>query len=157
MSYKKELLSFGAPMESRQRLQQARTITSVAGLSSALGVNVFQLRLQCNFCCCLLNYFEKLHFDLYGLHLIFKDGRHFGICRACCRIIGTAEVLVFLDGTFSAAAVEDLLGLAFPSVTVRCYFCFRPLSRLEKQQIQSSGEEVYRVRNRWKSKCFLCR
>nr|WMI31306.1 E6 protein [Firstpapillomavirinae sp.] len=130
---------------------------SIRDLSISCGVACSELCIRCNFCGKVLDFIEKVYFDYACLQLLWKHGYPRACCKVCARIISTWEFTRFYEDTLNPREVEDLLGIPFLQLNIRCYLCLRLLSTFEKAQVEEESGRVHRVRGAWRTKCYWCR
>lgn len=130
---------------------------SIRALSESAGVCCSELCVRCNFCGKVLDLLEKIYFDYACLQLVWKQGIPRACCRICARVISTWEFTRFYESSHTSLEIEDLLGISFQDLNVRCYLCLKRLSPFEKTQVERDGLRVHRVRGAWRTKCYWCR
>ena len=133
------------------------SVHSVRDLSSALRIPFIDLVVPCNFCLKFLTNAEKLLFDYFDLHLIWRDNFVFACCQCCARHVSLLEFMLYYQESFEVSEVEELLSQPLVNIGLRCVTCTKKLTVSEKLAVVSAGERIHKVRNKFKAKCSLCR
>ncbi|CAA24314.1 E6 protein [Human papillomavirus type 1a] len=135
----------------------ATPIRTVRQLSESLCIPYIDVLLPCNFCNYFLSNAEKLLFDHFDLHLVWRDNLVFGCCQGCARTVSLLEFVLYYQESYEVPEIEEILDRPLLQIELRCVTCIKKLSVAEKLEVVSNGERVHRVRNRLKAKCSLCR
>lgn len=136
------------------QMEQPSSISDYAG---ALDIPIEDCLVPCTFCDEFLDFRDLIAFDCKGLQLLWKDFHVYGCCIECSKKSARAELDYFYEFSVTVEGLLHREQKCLESILVRCGFCLKKLSFLEKVHTSQSGLGLFhRVRNSWKGICWSC-
>lgn len=130
--------------------------TSLDEYCTRFNIALSDLRLRCVFCNYYLSPQQLFSFYQKHLCLIWKNFNCFACCLPCIRLAARFEQENYTQCAVDCGSLETFLGVSINIVKIRCLFCLRLLTVLEKRDCISKKEQFYLVRGRWRGCCREC-
>lgn len=130
---------------------------TISEYAARLAIPLEDCLIPCRFCDCYLDYLDLIAFDVKVLRLIWRDTFVYGCCGECSKKNAKAELNHFYERSVSLVELVAEENKPLKDIIVRCGFCLKLLSYLEKVHTSNSGQGLFhRVRNGWKGFCWCC-
>lgn len=137
--------------------KMSRQPRRVADLANVLGVLPEEVSLLCNFCRGQLSSQDLHAFDQKCFKLLWKGDGVYGCCSVCARWLARSEHDIYCRVELSGFDVLVLTRVPLSVLFMRCRFCLKVLTFLEKLDMIRFDLNFCHIRGWWRGICRFCR
>ena len=119
-------------------------------------ISFFDLSLKCIFCKHYLTLVDLAKFHEKNFCLVWRKNICYACCDKCVFCSARYEANKHFQCTFNTSTLHAVVQKPLQDIDIRCYYCLRVLSLVEKFDLIAQGKPTCLIRGYFRAPCTEC-